>query len=527
MAADRSASARSGHVLTGMRLCSALLWVVVALTGCPGSQEVASTAASHDDPLDGTNPGTSTIPAPRIIVLVSIDTLRADHLGLHGHERFTSPILDDFARQGFIFDDASSTAPWTLPSHASLLTGLFPDAHGVTSVATSLSEQIPTLASMLAHAGYATAAVVNSTWLKQTEFGLTREFDRFRMIQEDAARRSPNDWVTDQAIEWLAAVATGKLFLFMHYYDVHSDYASEPAYERLFVGPYEGSADGTAWQLTRANLEDEYVEMCHERFDPTRCTFAGTHGNNVIDRSVERLRFDEDDIRHLEELYDAGIRQLDSEIGRLFRFLDESGLARDTLVVVTSDHGEEFMEHGRVDHFLTTYQEVLRVPLIFRGPGVPAGGRSAAPVSLVDVAPTLLSLAGARIPATLEGTDLSPLWRSASATPWEERLLFGEASGGLTFKLVAGDYFPVYRSVRQGRFKLVYEAKSGQQWLFDLATDPGEQVDVSTQWPEVAARLADVLHARLAAAESARPAPNPVVLPPEDAERLRALGYLP
>ncbi len=502
--------------------------LVLMLAACSPSDEGSPSPASNSIASSPNAANTEPKPpAPRIILLVSIDTLRADHLGLYGHERFTSPILDQFAAQGIVFDDASSTAPWTLPAHASLLTGLFPDTHGVTNVQTSLPEQIPTLAGLLSKAGYKTAAVVNSTWLKQSEFGLTRDFDQFQFVKDDPARRAPNDWVTDQAIEWLRGVTTGKLFLFVHYYDVHSDYVSEPAYEKLFVSPYDGIADGTAWQLTQANLEDDYLEMCHERFDPARCTFAGTHGNNVIDQSVERIRFDEPDVRHLEELYDAGIRQLDTEVGRLFGALDQAGLADDALVVITSDHGEEFMEHGRVDHFLTMYQEVLRVPLILRGPGIPAGLRSSAPVSIIDVAPTILTLAGARVPASLEGSDLSPLWRSADDAPWQERLLFGEASGGLTFKLVAGDYFPVYRSVRQGRYKLVHDTKSDRFLLFDLVKDPREKTDMATAMPEVASRLTEILRARQLAAESGAPTGNPVVLPEEDAERLRALGYLP
>ena len=511
------------------RLRAATLTVALALCGCPAVDEDPARAPEH---APGGAPPTAqadgSAAVPRVILVISIDTLRADHLGTYGYERFTSPILDAFAAQGVVFEDASSPAPWTLPAHASLLTGRFPASHGVTTVRTGLPAQVPTLASLLARAGYVTAAVVNSTWLKPEEFGLTREFTRHVFVPDDPSRRSPNRAVTDQAMEWLRETRSRRLFVFAHYYDVHSDYASEPAYERLFVGPYDGIADGTAWQLTLANLEDDYLEMCHQRFDPAKCTFAAAGGQNLIDEKVERLRFDEADVRHLVDLYDAGIRQFDTELGRLLGFLDEQGLSDETLVVVTSDHGEEFMEHGRVDHFLTTYQEVLRVPLILRGPGVPAGLRVAAPVSLVDVVPTVLGLAGAAAPAGLDGVDLSRLWREGDPLALDERLVFGEASGGLTFELVVGEnYFPIYSSVRQGRFKLVHDTKSDRDALYDLAADPREQRDVAAAHPELAARLGGILRARRDCEGCGEQPGVPVALPPEDAERLRALGYVP
>lgn len=504
------------------RSLATLLCAAATLAGCPSSEQPARPTTSAATPDERGRPET-----PHTIILISIDTLRADHLGLYGYERFTSPNLDAFARDGVVFEDASSTSPWTLPAHASLLTGRTPLRHGVTTVQTRLSEQVPTLASLLARAGYRTAAVVNSTWLKPTEFGLTREFDRVRFVPEDPARHATNVLVTDQAIEWLSEVGENKLFLFMHYYDVHADYASEPAYEQLFVGPYDGIANGTSWQLTRANLEDDYLEMCHERFDPEKCTFADTDGHNIVDRSVARIRFDADDVRHLEALYDAGIRQFDSELGRFFRFLDDADLTEGSVVVVTSDHGEEFMEHGRVDHFLTMYQEVIRVPFVLRGPGIPSGLRPVAPVSIIDVAPTLLTLAGLDVPPDVEGLDLSPLWRDSGSTAFEQRLLYGEASGGLTYRLVVGEYFPIYESVRQGRYKLVYDSKSGEPELFDLAVDPREQANVADAMPEIATRLDSAMRERRASSGDRQPVADPVVLPEEDVDRLRALGYVP
>jgi arylsulfatase A-like enzyme len=464
-------------------------------------------------------------PRPRIIVLVSIDTLRADHLGVYGHERFTSPVLDGLAAQGALFLDASAPAPWTLPSHVSMLTGLHPGMHGVRTQRTRVPDDLPTLAAWLEEAGWQTAAVVNSTWLNRDTLGVTRDFTHYEAVQAISDKRSPTTWVTDRTIEWIRELADRPLFVFAHYYDVHADYASMPDYERLFVTPYDGPADGTLWQLQIAKLEDEYVEMCHRDFNPEKCNFGSKDVPRWVDSSVERLRFDAADIRHLEELYDAGVRQMDAELGRFLRLLDDTGRAEETLLLVTSDHGEEFYDHGRVEHFLTQYQELLHVPLIVRGPGVPAGVRIETPVSLVDVAPTILAAAGIEAPPGLEGMDLAPLWRGEPDAPFVDRYLYGEAPGGLVWQDIAAGVAPVYRSVRKGRYKLVHEANHDTVALYDLASDPAEQHDVAVEHPEVVAELRAALEARTAAIGEAGSGPA-AELDPEEAERLRALGYI-
>jgi len=466
--------------------------------------------------------------SPKLVVLISIDTLRADHLGLHGHTRFTSPVLDAFAAQGSVFEDASTPAPWTLPAHASMLTGHNPLGHGVVTPRTAFADDIPTLASMLAEVGFATAAVVNSTWLKQKTFGLTRDFDAFLAVDDaDYGRRTPSTWVTDQAMDWVRELGDERLFLFMHYYDVHADYASLPAYETLFLTPYEGPADGTGWQLQTANFDERHIQYCTLSFDPAVCAFGSSEKPRVIDTKTRRVRFDADDVRHLEELYDAGIRQLDTELGRFFSFLDEVGLGDTALVIVTSDHGEEFMEHGRVEHFLTTYQEMLHVPLILRGPGIPVGQRVDKPVSLVDIVPTVLSLVGAPLPDGIDGLDLSPLLSGGDASAFLQRPLYGEAAGGEGHAPPLDSIYPVYRSVRLGSLKLIQNSMQGTSALYDLETDPREQRDVGSSQPEVAARLGALLTARFADFEARSRDPEAVELDPAERDRLRALGYLP
>lgn len=503
---ERRTSLAPGAVL-------ALGALLLGALACSGAEDAAEPARA-----------TAPVERPRLILLLSIDSLRPDHLGFYGYERFTSPVLDAIAREGTVFEDASATAPWTLPSHASMLTGLYPLNHRVTSSKTRLPDSVPTIAGMVRSAGYDTAAVVNVEWLKQENFAVTRDFEKYLWVSTTLDRKAPNTWVTDQAIEWIEGLGERNLFLFVHYYDLHSDYTAEPAYEKLFVDDYDGKADGTGWQLKQAVLEEDYIEFCHESFDPDQCMFGSLY---VIDENVHKIRFDDRDVAHLKNLYDAQIRQLDTELSRLFTTLRKRGLLDQTLLVVTSDHGEEFMEHGRVEHFIPTYQQTLHVPLVLRGPGVPAGVRVETPVSTVDIVPTLLELAGLTPPASLDGRSLSALWSGGDPAPFEERYLYGEAAGGITYNFFANGFFPVFRSVRQGRHKLVYESKNETHALYDLEADPAESIDISEREPEIAARLIGVMTERF---RDFRPEPeeaNTVEIDPKDAEMLRALGYVP
>ena len=508
----------------------ALVVGLLGALGCFPQEATEREAPAPDTPV--TEPR---VIRPRVVLLLSLDTLRADHLGFYGYEKFTSPVLDMIAAEGVVFEDASATSPWTLPSHASMLTGLYPKQHGVQTMATALPEDVPTLAGLLAESGFQTAAVVNSTWLQKDSYRITRHFDNYLFVPDVADRRSPSTWVTDQAIEWLGEMRDDRLFLFVHYYDVHTDYASEAAFEALFTTPYEGVVDGSGWQLTLANLKDEHLELCRNDFSATKCTFGVLGGPWVVDSSVERVHFDAADIRRLKELYDAGIRQLDTEVSRLFSWMRREGILDETLLVITSDHGEEFMDHGRVDHFLPVWQELLRVPLVFRGPGVAAGARVRAPVSLVDLAPTILALAGAETPNEMAGLDLSPLLGTASqgkpgseaaARALSDRYLYAEAAGGVTYDLSMRGIFPVHRAVRRGVHKLVWDSTQDSYSLYDLAADPAESIDVRVQKPQIAEELIAEMRRRFSD-EAVEPAPeNRVDLSDEDLERLRALGYM-
>ena len=391
---------------------------------------------------------------PRNLIIVSIDTLRADRLGCYGNDRPTSPAIDGIATEGVVFDDASAPSPWTKPSHASVLTGLYPSRNGAVAMDSDMREDVAHLASHLAARGFQTLAVVSSMFLNQ--HGLERGFQHLQYVPFVQGNRKSSP-VTAPAIEMLRKRDRSKpLFALVHYMDVHSDYLSLPKYEKMFVRSYEGFADGTTQQLYR---------FAAGQFD-----------------------LEKKDAAHLLDLYDAGIRQIDDELARLFGFLRKDGLLDDSLLVVLSDHGEEFLEHGSVLHGHTQFQEVVRVPLIFRGPGVPAGKRVAAAVSLIDVMPTGLEHLGVPVPGDLDGVSLRGLWGDSATEP-ADRLLYFEAD--VVFPPPKPGLATVgpFRAVRAGRFKLHLDMDTENVGLFDLSEDPGETVNVIAKHPDEAKRL--------------------------------------
>ena len=416
------------------------------------------------------------------IIVISIDTLRSDFLGCYGYPRPTSPTLDKLASKGVLFEDASTPSPWTLPAHVSLLTGLYPNHHSVKDVETKISTDIPTLAGILSRDGYSTAAVVNSLLLDE-KFGFGRGFDYYSCIPDtdDAVGCAPA--ITAEAIDWLVKNKKQQFFLFLHYYDVHSDYSSLPRYEAQFVEPYFGIADGTTGQLLQ--FRNGYVKL------------------------------NEGDAKHLADLYAASIRQIDDELEKFFSFLRKRKLLDNTLIVVTSDHGEEFFEHGGVLHGRTQFQELIHVPLIFQGLNLPEGQRVKHMVSLVDIFPTIVSLTGSEVPSTVDGVDISPLWREKSFQP-PMRFIFAEADHN-------NEKDDIKRAIRQQRYKLHYDILTDETQLYDLANDPGEKFNVISEHGD----LSKILFKRLKdfmSDEKAGQSREP--LAPEEIQRLKALGYL-
>ena len=419
------------------------------------------------------------------IVLVSIDTLRADHLRCYGYERDTSPNIDRLAREGVLFRQAISPSSWTLPSHASMLTGLDPSHHGAMRFGnrTPLSRDHQTVAERLWDNGYATAGLTGGGFVAAS-FGFDQGFNRY--WSENVLGSLDDELAAniDRALDWIATLDDRPFFLFLHTYAVHAPY-SPPAETNIFVDPsYEG----------------RFKTTFTSREQPTYA--LGVHD------------FDAPTLHHIEALYDAGIRHVDEVLGRLIAALERRG---DTCLLVTSDHGEEFNEHGHILHRQPKlYEELVRVPLIVWCPSRYGGGRVIdQPVSTVDVTPTLLEIAGVPLPAGLDGISLEP---TLAGRPQKFReVIVSEVSRSLIGKPGA------VRAVRTGSQKLIVSEPDGAAQLFDLADDPGETRDVRSEHPESTARLTELLDAALGQKPRVvvgRARPDQATL-----DRLRALGY--
>jgi len=421
---------------------------------------------------------------PGNLILISVDTLRADHLGCYGYGRDTSPSIDALAAQGVLFESCLSTTGWTIPAHVSMLSGLYPRTHGVDGWEKRIPHDVPVLAEMLRERGYATWGRVNAYMLDET-FGFGRGFDSFESVPTSQVPEGTTRKLVNRVAKWLARSPREPFFAFLHFYDVHADYVAEDEYLGLFRDGAFEEVTGKTGQLKR-----------HRR---------------------GLLNWGEREAAQLAALYDAGLRQFDDDLGRLLALLDEHGVRDDTLVVLTSDHGEEFLEHGDVLHGRTVHQELLHVPLIMAGPGLPAGLRVAEDASLVDVVPTVLSLLGVTLDRELDGLDLSRAWRRPGEPP-ADRPTFAEADKW--YDMDEGNF---RRAVRKGRFKLTYDHLSGERRVFDLEEDPGELRDIGADQPVLRDALWRELEAFMAGKRAVEAS---VEMSPEELEVLKELGYL-
>ncbi len=388
------------------------------------------------------------------IVLVTIDTLRADHVGCYGSDSAHTPTLDGLARAGIRFDQAISPAPLTLPSHASLMTGLDPPSHGVRDNARSpLASDVPLLAERLRDRGLATGAFVGAAVL-DPRFGLDRGFDvydadlGFRRASGAAfafpERRA--DRVIDSALAWLDA-AGDRFFVWVHLYDPHADY-----------DPPAGFA--------MAMPDDPYA---------------------------------------------AEIAFADAQLGRLKERVDADWPAGGTLWVVTSDHGESLGEHGESTHAYTLYDATQRVPLVMAGAGLPAGRVVDGVVRLIDVAPTILAIAGAEALPDVDGRDLAETWNEGGAEPRAAHVETLATQIDMGWSPLLG--------VRTDRWKYV---RAPRPELYDLEDDPRELRNLADLLPDEVARLDRAVEAALARTRHGAP----MDLDPALKDRLESLGYV-
>lgn len=424
------------------------------------------------------------------IVLVVIDTLRADRLGAYGNERGLTPNLDRLARESAVFERGSAHAPWTLPSFATLFTSQPPPQHeaggglrGNVADFRLLGEQAETLAETLGRAGYATGLVGNVAFLGP-DFGLQQGFEQIDVVAFQSNRELRDARATtDAALAWFRDTPAPR-FLVVHYFDPHAVYAPPAEYRERFAAPED--RDG------------EFV--------------FGTRQDLALLRRAE-LRLDQATVRRAEQLYDGEVAFVDDQIGRLLEgFADSQQAANERFLVLTSDHGEEFLDHGGFEHGHTLYQELLHVPLFIAGPGI-APRRIATPVGHIDVAPTICELAALSPPDSFRGRSLARPLRNGEDLQPRGILAEGNMWG------------PARTSWRHGAWKLIRPSTSSETAeLYDLDNDPHERRNLAASNWERYDELEDDLSAVLLMLERGPGETAP--LSADVLDSLEELGYL-
>ena len=410
-------------------------------------------------------------PRPDVVVIV-LDAVRADHLSAYGYARPTTPVIDALANAGVLYRRAISAGTWTVPGHASLLTGRLPTSHGAyrapggTNAATALDASVETLAERLSAAGYDTAAFLANHAYLDPAFGLSRGF---RVYETENLYPAAN--LVRRVTHWLDHEARRPAFLFLNVLDAHEPYAAPPPYDRLFPGRLEHVGDVNAEYLKTGRLP----------------------APNVLAHCVSQ--------------YDGELRYMDDQVGRLLAELRRLGRYDGALIVLTADHGELFGEHGVLGHGTLPWDALVHVPLIVKYPHASRREIVDRPVSLADVAPTILTMLG-----------LPPLRDAQGAPLWER-------SGPVVAEEVSptGD---VARAVYDDTGHVLFAQDNGERRqvaLYDLGTDPNEEQPLPVEG--AGARLETELASLLAGMARAPRGPVPTRTPKLQ-ERLRALGYV-
>ncbi|MCZ6689427.1 MAG: sulfatase [Planctomycetota bacterium] len=426
------------------------------------------------------------------MLLISIDTLRADHLGCYGYARDTSPHIDTLAREGALFRWAIASGSRTLPSHVALFTSVYAPIHGADLPNKRLENRLPVLPGVLKDAGYATLGFYSGHFLRPQD-GFARGFDHYyncstyvkpgdEVVHDVIFNRTPgpdevpgstNPLILGSLESWLEKPPQEPFFAFVHIWDVHMPYAPPSPYDKMFP-----QGDG---------------------LDPYERAIA---------------------------LYDGGIRATDEMIGDVLELLRNHGVLDRTLIILTSDHGEEFSDHGQMGHAKTLFDESIRVPLVMRLPGVIRPGlKIESQVRLIDVFPTVLEIVRRPPPSSIFGVSLLPALDGR-----KKDIDLPPAYSSL--RTLPGRDNPPLRSLRTSRWKIIERQDTKEITFYDLTADPKEQAGVA---PRESARAREALavfreHIKLlddlgdtegVAAETEAPEKDPELM-----ERLRSLGYV-
>jgi arylsulfatase A-like enzyme len=420
--------------------------------------------------------------SPNVLVII-VDSLRADHLSPYGYSRDTSPYVNQLAQQGVLFENAVAPSSWTLPSHASMLTGLYPHEAHVELEKDDLSANLPTLGEAMGKAGYRTAAFSANYFMFSRDHGFMHGFSHFEGYEQSAAgilekiplsefiftklshlttgvagaffglkNAAGADKISEDALDWIAQ-GRRPFFVVLNYFDVHDPVMPPATYQHI----YTTNADARNQSMHFEENCDSEKALCNK----------------------ERQQFI--------DTYDGSMRFVDDSVRHLLSQLNQLGMLQNTIVVFTSDHGQEFGDHGFFGHEKSLYRQEIQVPLIVWRPGsIPASVRITTPVSLTDLPATVLDLVSPEQMKTLPGRSLAELWRSSEpASEWHNPM--PELARLHWFDKDAPNYNGPVRSIVTPDWQ--YIRQQGKDLLFDWKADPAEANDLCASQPVVCADL--------------------------------------
>lgn len=397
------------------------------------------------------------------IILIGIDSLRPDHTTMFGYKRTTTPHLQEFAEQACVFKRCHSVAPWTLPSFMSMLTGLYPSVSGFINkwtpvdakhmVESRLKDEVTTLPQVLVGQGYEAAAFTGDAGVS-SRYGFGRAMSTYL----DDLHFGAMDHSMPACLEWLKSRPQDKpFFLFLHGYDCHGQFDPPGGYKRRFVDKYEGRLKGGKVEQGRFREASLRVALNPEN-----------RGEPKV------VGMDAKDAEFYRALYDEKIYDVDERVNNFLEQLKSMGLYDKSIVIIVSDHGEEFLDHGGIDHGQSLYQELTHVLLMIHFPGQKQGAAFYDLVNVFDALPTALEAAQVQIPHAINAHSLVPIMRGGQI---ERPYLFAESDYRL---------FVHKRSVRNERYKFIYNLVSGKRELYDLPADPHEQSNLVDREPRLA-----------------------------------------
>jgi len=384
------------------------------------------------------------------VLLIGIETLRADHVGCMGYSKNTTPTLNTVAKEGVVFSKAMATASWTMPAVMSVLTSLYPEVHGTSNYDRKLPEDVVTLTKVLRENGYKTVAFVSNPTL-DGRHGFCQGFELYddfsvwldfvglgkHVLGHDTApnpdvhQTLTSDPLTRAALGWLERHYQEPFFMFVFYFDPHYDYIPPPPFDTMFDPNYDGSVDG----------------------------------RGIVEEPRRSNRPPQRDLDHIVALYDGEIRYTDTYISKLLDAFAKFGILDQTFVVIFGDHGDEFYEHGRTGHAHSLYNELIHIPLILRWPSrIPEGKHIGALTSQVDIMPTVLDYLGIKHQRPMQGTSL-------------RGLIEGRVCGVHEFVFAGGSADRC--AVIGNRSKMILNPGAGGREFYDILNDPGEQNSVA------------------------------------------------